>query len=137
MFLSQSPLTSTVGSPMGKTNAKGKIGETMILADLQHHGHGIAIPFGHDLPLDLIVVRKEDDALEQYTTSDGRVVTAKVLSTSAWVDQTGPDGQPSGEGCPNRGRLHRAHGQSGGSSLTSPSDPPAFTIGPTAGVAQW
>jgi hypothetical protein len=75
---------------MGKTNAKGEIGEAMILADLQRQGHGIAIPFGHDLPFDLIVVRKEDGALEKvqckYTTSDGRVVVAKVLSTSAWVN---------------------------------------------------
>ena len=47
---------------MGKTNAKGEIGEAMILADLQRQGHGIAIPFGHDLPFDLIVVRKEDGA---------------------------------------------------------------------------
>ena len=74
---------------MGKANAKGEIGEAMILADLQRQGHGIAIPFGHDLPFDLIVVRKEDGALEKvqckYTTSDGRVVLAKVLSTSAWV----------------------------------------------------
>jgi hypothetical protein len=45
---------------MGKTNAKGEIGEAMILADLQRQGHGIAIPFGHDLPFDLIVVRKEN-----------------------------------------------------------------------------
>ncbi|MGH3666729.1 MAG: group I intron-associated PD-(D/E)XK endonuclease, partial [Acidimicrobiia bacterium] len=62
---------------MGKTNAKGEIGEAMILADLQRQGHGIAIPFGHDLPFDLIVVRKEDGALE--------VIFAKVTSTSAWV----------------------------------------------------
>ncbi len=70
---------------MGKTNAKGEIGEAMILADLQRQGHGIAIPFGHDLPFDLIVVRKENGALEKvqckYTTSNGRVVVAKVTST--------------------------------------------------------
>ena len=74
---------------MGKTNAKGEIGEAMILADLQRQGHGIAIPFGHDLPFDLIVVRKEDGALEKvqckYTTSDGRVVIARIVSHSAWV----------------------------------------------------
>ena len=74
---------------MGKTNAKGEIGEAMILADLQRQGHGIAIPFGHDLPFDLIVVRKENGALEKvqckYTTSNGRVIFAKVTSTSAWV----------------------------------------------------
>jgi hypothetical protein len=74
---------------MGMTNAKGEIGAAMILADLQRQGHGIAIPFGHDLPFDLIVVRKESGALEKvqckYTTSDGRVVFAKVTSTSAWV----------------------------------------------------
>ena len=74
---------------MGKTNAKGEVGEAMILADLQRQGHGIAIPFGHDLPFDLIVVRKENGALEKvqckYTTSNGRVIFAKVTSTSAWV----------------------------------------------------
>ena len=74
---------------MGKTNAKGEIGEAMILADLQRQGHGIAIPFGHDLPFDLIVVRKENGVLEKvqckYTTSNGRVIFTKVTSTSAWV----------------------------------------------------
>jgi PD-(D/E)XK endonuclease len=74
---------------MGKTNAKGEIGEAMILADLQRQGHGVAIPFGHDLPFDLIVVRKEDGALEKvqckYTTSDGRVLIARIMSNSAWV----------------------------------------------------
>ena len=74
---------------MGKTNAKGEVGEAMILADLQRQGHGIAIPFGHDLPFDLIVVRKESGALEKvqckYTTSNGRVVVAHVRSSSAWV----------------------------------------------------
>jgi hypothetical protein len=61
----------------------------MILADFQRQGHGIAIPFGHDLPLDLIVVRKEDGSLEKvqckYSTSNGRGIFAKVTSTSAWV----------------------------------------------------
>jgi len=74
---------------MGKTNAKGEIGEAMILADVQRQGHSIAIPFGHDLPFDLIVVRKEDGALEKvqckYTTSNGRVVVVRVMSNSAWV----------------------------------------------------
>ncbi len=50
---------------MGITTAKGEIGEAIILADLQRQGHGVAIPFGHDLPYDLIVVRKEDGALER------------------------------------------------------------------------
>ena len=71
---------------MGKTNAKGEIGEAMILADLQRQGHGIAIPFGHDLPFDLIVVRKENGALEKvqckYTTSNGRVVVANVIGAA-------------------------------------------------------
>lgn len=74
---------------MGQTNAKGELGEAIIFADLQRQGHGVAIPWGHDLPFDLIVVRKEDGALEKvqckYTRSDGRVTFAKVTSTSAWV----------------------------------------------------
>lgn len=75
---------------MGKTNAKGEFGEAMILADLRRQGHGIAIPFGHDVPFDLIVVRKESGALEKvqckYTTSNGRVIVASVRSSSAWVN---------------------------------------------------
>ena len=47
---------------MGITTAKGEVGEAIILADLQRQGHGVAIPFGHDLPYDLIVIRKEDGA---------------------------------------------------------------------------
>ena len=74
---------------MGITTAKGEVGEAIILADLQRQGHGVAIPFGHDLPYDLIVVRKEDGRLERvqckYTTSNGRVVIARVMSNSAWV----------------------------------------------------
>ncbi len=50
---------------MGQTNAKGELGEAMILADLRRQGHGVAIPWGHDLPFDLIVVRKENGALER------------------------------------------------------------------------
>ena len=74
---------------MGITTAKGEIGEAIILVDLQRQGHAVAIPFGHDLPYDLIVVRKEDGRLERvqckYTTSNGRVVVARVMSNSAWV----------------------------------------------------
>ncbi len=74
---------------MGQTNAKGELGEAMIFADLQRQGHGVAIPFGHDLPFDLIVMRKEDGALEKvqckYTRSNGVVVIARVMSNSAWV----------------------------------------------------
>ena len=74
---------------MGITTAKGEVGEAIILADLQRQGHGVAIPFGHDLPYDLIVIRKENGALEKvqckYTTSNGRVVFARIMSNSAWV----------------------------------------------------
>jgi hypothetical protein len=61
----------------------------MVLADLLEQGHGIAIPFGHDQPFDLVVIRREDRSLERvqvkYTTSDGRSVRAVVRSSSAWV----------------------------------------------------
>ena len=64
----------------------------MVIADLIRQGHDVAIPFGHNQPFDLIVVRKEDGRLEKvqvkYTTSDGRVVKVKVESTSAWVRHT-------------------------------------------------
>lgn len=72
-----------------KTTEKGEIGEAMVIADLIRQGHDVAIPFGHNQPFDLVVIRKEDGRLEKvqvkYTTSDGRVVFAKVESTSAWV----------------------------------------------------
>jgi len=72
-----------------KTTAKGEIGELQVMADLSRQGHDVAIPFGHNQPFDLIVIRKEDGRLEKvqvkYTTSDGRVVFVKVESTSAWV----------------------------------------------------
>ncbi len=75
-----------------KTTQKGEVGEAMVIADLIRQGHDVAIPFGHNQPFDLIVVRKEDGRLEKvqvkYTTSDGKVVKVKVESTSAWVRHT-------------------------------------------------
>jgi hypothetical protein len=72
-----------------KTTEKGEIGEAMIIADLMRQGHDIAIPFGHNQPFDLIVIRKEDGRLEKvqvkYTTSDGNVIRAVIRSSSAWV----------------------------------------------------
>lgn len=59
-----------------KTTQKGEIGEAMIIADLIRQGHDVAIPFGHNQPFDLIVIRKENGRLERvqvkYATSDGR-----------------------------------------------------------------
>lgn len=72
-----------------KTTEKGEIGEAMVIADLMRQGHDIAIPFGHNQPFDLIVIRKEDRRLEKvqvkYTTSDGEVVIGRIGSSSAWV----------------------------------------------------
>lgn len=74
---------------MGRTTEAGEIGEAAILADIRRQGHGVAIPFGHSLPFDLIVIRHETGALERvqckYTTSDGKVVRVVVGSHSAWV----------------------------------------------------
>jgi len=77
---------------MGITNEKGELGEAMVLADLQRRGHGVAIPFGHDLPFDLILIWKDTGELERvqckYTESDGRVVDVRCNSCSAWVHHT-------------------------------------------------
>jgi hypothetical protein len=74
------------------TNTKGEIGEAMVLADLQRKGYGVAIPFGHDLPFDLVLIRKPSGVLERvqckYTESDGRVIDVRCASTSAWVRHT-------------------------------------------------
>lgn len=71
------------------TTAKGLIGEAAVIADLVRQGHEVAIPLGHNLPFDLVVIRKEDGRLEKvqvkYTTGDGRVVKARIESNSAWV----------------------------------------------------
>lgn len=75
-----------------KTTEKGEIGEAMVIADLMRQGHDIAIPFGHNQPYDLIVIRKEDGRLEKvqvkYNAGDGKIVKVKVVSTSAWVRHT-------------------------------------------------
>lgn len=72
-----------------RTTEKGEIGEAMVIADLIRQGHDVAIPFGHNLPFDLIVVRKEDGTLEKvqvkFRTSNGRTVRATARSSSAWV----------------------------------------------------
>jgi hypothetical protein len=77
---------------MGVTNTKGEIGEAMVLADLQRKGYGVAIPFGHDLRFDLILIRKSSSELERvqckYTESDGRVIDVRCASSSAWVRHT-------------------------------------------------
>ena len=74
---------------MGLTTDKGEIGEAEVIADLRRRGHGVAIPFGHSLPFDLVLVRGDSGALERvqvkYTTSDGRVVVVRCRSQSAWV----------------------------------------------------
>jgi len=64
----------------------------MILADLQRKGYGVAIPFGHDLPFDLVLIRRDTGALERvqckYAKSDGRVLDVRCTSNSAWVNHT-------------------------------------------------
>lgn len=61
----------------------------MVIADLRKRGFGVAIPFGHDVPFDVILYRKETGTLERvqvkYTESDGKVVFVKNQSTSDWV----------------------------------------------------
>ena len=80
---------------MAKTTEKGEVGEAMVIADLIRQGHDVAIPFGHNQPFDLIVVRKEDGRLEKvqvkYRTSNGRTVKAPVRSTSARVEHRYPE----------------------------------------------
>lgn len=74
---------------MGGTTTKGEIGEAMVIADLRKRGFGVAIPFGHDVPFDLILYRKETGGLERvqvkYTESDGKVIRVMNQSNSAWV----------------------------------------------------
>jgi PD-(D/E)XK endonuclease len=77
---------------MGRTTRKGEIGEAMVLADLQRKGYAVAIPFGHDLPFDLILIRRDTGGLERvqckYTESDGTALDVRCGSSSAWVRRT-------------------------------------------------
>jgi hypothetical protein len=77
---------------MGTTTRKGELGEAMVLADLQRKGYGVAVPFGHDLPFDLILIRRGTGDLERvqckYTESDGRAIDVRCGSSSAWVQHT-------------------------------------------------
>ena len=73
---------------MGLTTQKGELGEAMVLADLQRKGYGVAIPFGHDLPFDLILIRKDTGDLERVQCN--RVHPAKA--------SLGSSGQRSAQG---------------------------------------
>ena len=61
----------------------------MVIADLIRQGHDVAIPFGHNQPFDLIVIRREDGRLEKvqvkYSKGNGAVVRCVIRSSSAWV----------------------------------------------------
>ena len=78
-----------LGGRMGITTLKGEIGEAMVIADLRKRGFGVAIPFGHDVPFDVILYRKDTGVLERvqvkYTESDGKVIIARNQSNSDWV----------------------------------------------------
>ena len=56
-----------------KTTEKGEIGEAMVIADLMRQGHDIAIPFGHNQPYDLIVIRSTDNARESGGPATSRL----------------------------------------------------------------
>jgi hypothetical protein len=77
---------------VGVTSQKGEIGEAMVLADLRRQGYGVAIPFGHDLPFDLVLIRRDPPALERvqckYTESDGTAIDVRCGSSSSWVRHT-------------------------------------------------
>lgn len=79
------------------TTTKGLIGETAVMSDLVRQGHEVAIPLGHNLPFDLIVIRKEDGRLEKvqvkYNTPKDGVVTAFIRSSSAWVQHNYTPGE--------------------------------------------
>jgi len=77
---------------VGATTQKGETGEAMVVADLVRQGYGVAIPFGHDLPFDLVLIRRGSLTLERvqckYTESDGTAIDVRCGSSSAWVRHT-------------------------------------------------
>jgi len=55
---------------MVDTTTKGEIGEAMVVADLRKRGFGVAIPFGHDVPFDLMNQSNSAWVSYRYTASD-------------------------------------------------------------------
>lgn len=72
---------------MSKTKIKGDLGEAMILADVVRRGYKVALPLGDDWPFDLVVYRngKFERVQCKYTESDGKVIHARCMSASDWV----------------------------------------------------
>lgn len=74
---------------MGRTTDKGERGEAEVIVALKRLGYQVAIPLGHSLPFDLILIAEEGRRMERvqvkYTTSNGRVVVVRCASHSAWV----------------------------------------------------
>jgi hypothetical protein len=74
---------------MGVTTDKGLLGEAEVIADLTRRGLGIALPMGHAVPFDIVLIRNDGGLLERvqvkYTTSSGRTVHVRCTSKSAWV----------------------------------------------------
>ena len=74
---------------MGRTTDKGEMGEAEVIVALKRMGYQFAIPLGHSLPFDLILIADEGRRMERvqvkYTTSNGRVVKVRCSSHSAWV----------------------------------------------------
>ncbi|HEY3427684.1 MAG TPA: group I intron-associated PD-(D/E)XK endonuclease [Acidimicrobiia bacterium] len=74
---------------MGVTTDKGLLGEAEVIADLTRRGLGIALPMGHAVPFDIVLIRNQGGLLERvqvkYTTSTGRTVHVRCTSKSAWV----------------------------------------------------
>lgn len=64
------------------------IGEAMVIADLIRQGHDVAIPFGHNQPFDLIVIRKEDGRRRRFKSSTP-LVTAKQFERQSAVRPRG------------------------------------------------
>lgn len=73
---------------MGVTTDKGLLGEAEVIADLTRRGLGVALPMGHSVPFDLVLIRN-DGLLERlqvkYTSSDLETVKIRCTSKSAWV----------------------------------------------------
>lgn len=75
---------------MGVTTDKGDYAELMVGADLGRQGHGVAVPFGHAWPFDLLILRADTGAIEKvqvkYSTAKDGAFDVRCTSNSAWVN---------------------------------------------------
>ncbi len=62
------------------TKDKGTIAEACVISDLAKQGHKVALPFGENLPFDLIAIRPDHSLLRLQVSTYGYSMSIPLLS---------------------------------------------------------